>query len=125
MSKNKTSKPAKKTAIKKTAAKKSARPAPKLAKPTKDKVGQAKVTPPANPGKRVSSLDAAALVLAGSSEPMKPKALIAAMTEQGLWTSPAGKTPHVSLATAMDREIKTKGEKARFRKVGPGLFAAA
>ncbi|HYD02468.1 MAG TPA: HTH domain-containing protein [Phycisphaerales bacterium] len=120
MSKTKTSKPAKKTA-----AKKAVRPAPKPAKPTKGKGVAAKVTPPANPGKRVSSLDAAAQVLAGSTEAMKPKALIAAMTEQKLWTSPAGKTPHVSLATAMDREIKTKGEKARFRKVGPGLFAAA
>lgn len=75
--------------------------------------------------KRVSSLDAAAQVLAEKGQPMRSTELIAEMAARKLWTSPAGKTPDVSLATAMSREIKAKGEKSRFVKTGPGLFAAA
>ncbi len=50
--------------------------------------------------KRVSALDAAAQVLAKAEKPMRAQELIAAMTEQGLWSSPAGKTPHATLYTA-------------------------
>ena len=73
--------------------------------------------------KRVSALDAAAEVLAQADQPMGAKALIAAMAEQGLWSSPAGKTPHATLYAAMMREARDKGSAARFRKVDRGLFA--
>ena len=78
-----------------------------------------------SPGKpkRVSALDAAAQVLKKAAEPMTSKMLIAAMTEQKLWTSPNGKTPHATLNAAMLREIGSKSGKARFKKVGRGLFA--
>src|SRR5262245_9530232 len=52
----------------------------KKAKPTKEK--------------KVSAIDAAAQVLAGSKEPMNCKEMIDAMAKQALWTSPGGKTPH-------------------------------
>jgi hypothetical protein len=74
--------------------------------------------------KRVSALDAAATVLAKATEPMGAKDLIAAMAEQGLWSSPAGKTPHATLYAAIHREIATKGDAARFKKVDRGLFGA-
>ena len=74
--------------------------------------------------KRISALDAAAQVLAASKEPMRAKDLIAAMAEQGLWSSPNGKTPEATLYAAMIREIAAKGSDARFRKVERGLFAA-
>lgn len=74
--------------------------------------------------KRVSALDAAAQVLAASKEPMRAKDLIAAMAEQGLWSSPNGKTPEATLYAAMIREIAAKGTDARFRKVQRGLFEA-
>lgn len=74
--------------------------------------------------KRTSALDAAAQVLAASKEPMRAKDLIAAMAEQGLWSSPNGKTPEATLYAAMIREIAAKGSEARFRKVERGLFAA-
>jgi len=51
--------------------------------------------------------------------------MIAAMAEQGLWTSPAGKTPHATLYAAILREIGAKGGKARFRKTDRGLFEYA
>lgn len=74
--------------------------------------------------KRISALEAAAQVLAASKEPMRAKDLIAAMAEQGLWSSPSGKTPEATLYAAMIREIAAKGTDARFRKVERGLFAA-
>ncbi len=75
--------------------------------------------------KRVSAIDAAAEVLRKRGEPMKARNLIATMSEQGLWTSPNGKTPHATLYAAMLREISAKGAKARFKKTGRGLFAYA
>lgn len=74
--------------------------------------------------RRISALDAAAQVLAASKEPIWAKDLIAAMAEQGLWSSPSGKTPEATLYAAMIREIAAKGSDARFRKVERGLFAA-
>ncbi len=73
--------------------------------------------------KRVSALDAAAQVLAQAERPMRAQELIAAMAEQGLWSSPAGKTPHATLYAAMLREARDRGTAARFRKVDRGLFA--
>ncbi len=100
-------------------------------KPTKAKVPQAVETKKAKPKKvggeqkpkRVSALAAAAQVLAQVEKPMRAQELIAAMAEQGLWSSPAGKTPHATLYAAMLREVGTKGDAARFKKVDRGLFA--
>ncbi|MGB2985246.1 MAG: winged helix-turn-helix domain-containing protein [Phycisphaerae bacterium] len=72
---------------------------------------------------RVSALDAAAQVLAQAEKPMRAQELIAAMAGQGLWQSPAGKTPHATLYAAMLREIAKKGDVARFKKVDRGMFA--
>ena len=73
--------------------------------------------------KRVSALDAAAEVLKKAGKPMRSQEMIAAMAEQGLWKSPAGKTPHATLYAAMLREINDKGKDARFKKVDRGQFA--
>jgi hypothetical protein len=72
--------------------------------------------------KRVSALDAAAQVLAKAGKPMRAQELVAAMAEQGLWSSPNGKTPHATLYAAMMREERDKGGASRFRKVDRGLF---
>ncbi|MEP0847323.1 MAG: hypothetical protein HRF50_10970 [Phycisphaerae bacterium] len=74
--------------------------------------------------KRVSALDAAAQVLADAGLPMRAKEMIEAMAEQGLWSSPNGKTPEATLYAAILREIGTKGDAARFRKVERGQFAS-
>ena len=73
--------------------------------------------------KRVSALNAAAQVLSQSDRPMCAKALIAAMADEGLWQSAAGKTPHATLYAAIHREIAAKGNEARFEKVDRGMFA--
>lgn len=72
--------------------------------------------------KRVSALDAAAAVLKAAGKPMHTQDMIAAMAEQGLWTSPGGRTPHATLYSAILREIGIKGEVSRFTKVDRGLF---
>ena len=74
--------------------------------------------------KRLSAIDAAAKVLTEASEPMNAKQLIDAIVTKGYWTSPAGKTPHATLYSAILREIKAKGSDARFAKADRGKFAA-
>jgi hypothetical protein len=73
--------------------------------------------------KKVSALDAAALVLRESGQPMSCPELIAQMAANGYWTSPQGKTPASTLYAAMAREAKLKGKVSRFQKTGPGRFA--
>lgn len=75
--------------------------------------------------KRMSALDAAALVLKDAKDGMRAADLIAAMTKRGLWSSPGGKTPDATVYAAMIREIAAKGKESRFRKLERGLFAAA
>ena len=117
-----TTKPAPKKAAR--AAKPDQSPAP--ARPEAD--GQAKpkkrtaADKTAQPKKR-SALDAAAQVLSEAGQPMNCQEMIAAMTAQGYWTSPAGKTPQATLYSALLREIKTKGDQARFQKTDRGKFA--
>jgi len=101
------------TATKKTTSKKTAAPAKETTPPA-----QAEPKP-----KKLGCLDAAAKLLSETGKSMTAKAMIEAMTDRGLWTSPGGKTPHATLYAAILREIATKAEKARFRKTAPGHFA--
>ncbi len=73
---------------------------------------------------KLNALRAAARVLAETGKAMNCRQLIEAMAAQGYWTSPGGRTPEATLASAMAREIRAKGAQARFRKVDRGLFAA-
>ena len=73
--------------------------------------------------KRVGALDAAAQVLQKAGKPMRCTELVASMAEQGLWTSPAGKTPQATLYSAILREIRDKKGEARFTKTDRGQFA--
>jgi len=75
--------------------------------------------------KKVSAIDAAAQVLAGSKDPMNCMALVEAMATQGLWESPGGATPHATLYSAIIREIANKGVESRFVKKDRGMFAKA
>ena len=75
--------------------------------------------------KKTSQIQAALQVLSNAKEPMNCQAMVEAMSAQGLWTSPGGKTPHATLYAAILREINTKGNDARFRKVDRGQFVAA
>ena len=76
---------------------------------------------PRRPGLR--SLDAAALILAASPHPLGAKQLVACMTAKRLWVT-RGRTPQAVVAAALSRDIRLKQGRSRFRKAGPGLFAA-
>ncbi|MBS0197692.1 MAG: winged helix-turn-helix domain-containing protein [Planctomycetes bacterium] len=85
----------------------------------------AKVKAPKPPkAKRVSCLDAAAMVIAESKVPMRATEMIAAMQAKHLWSSPEGKTPEATLYAAIIREIAAKGNAARFKKHDRGVFVA-
>jgi hypothetical protein len=90
--------------------------------PAPGKKTRTRKTPAEPKPKRVSALDAAAQVLSASDKPLRAKEMIEAMATQGLWASPNGKTPEATLYAAILREIGTKGDAARFRKVERGQF---
>jgi hypothetical protein len=77
---------------------------------------------PSQPVRKLSALDAAALVLSETGQAMSCAELIAAMAAKDYWSSPKGKTPASTLYAAVQRELKRKGEQARFHKVEPGKF---
>ncbi|HOI56351.1 MAG TPA: winged helix-turn-helix domain-containing protein [Phycisphaerae bacterium] len=74
--------------------------------------------------KRPSLLNLAAQVLAEAGRPMTCKEIVEAVLAGGQWTT-EGKTPAATLTSAVLREIAAKGDAARFRKTGRGLFEAA
>ena len=99
-----------------------AKPATKPAAEAAPKKKAAKASAPKE--KKLSAIDAAAKLLAGSKEPMNCKTLIETMGAKGLWTSPGWKTPQATLYSAILREIAVKGKEARFVKTDRGHFAA-
>jgi hypothetical protein len=72
----------------------------------------------------LSGLDAAAKVLEEAGEALGCKAIVERAFEAGYWQSD-GKTPAATIYSALLREIQSKGENARFKKAGRGLFELA
>jgi hypothetical protein len=62
-------------------------------------------------------------VLAEAGVSINCQQMIEAMAAKGYWTSPGGKTPAATLASAILRELQTRGADARFENTGRGLFA--
>jgi hypothetical protein len=75
--------------------------------------------------KKLSQIDAAVQVLAKAREPMNCTAMVEAMIERGLWSSPNGKTPTAMLYASILCELNAKDRDARFVKKDRGLFALA
>ncbi len=98
----------------------------KVAKDTTGQPGRDGGEPDATGAKpeRHSLLNLAAKVLAEASEPMNCQQMVEKVLVTGLWQT-KGRTPWATLYSAVIREIATKGEAARFRKVDKGKFAAA
>ena len=76
-----------------------------------------------NTAKR-GGLNAAVRVLDEAGQPLNCKTIVERMLQQGYWAT-GGKTPEATINAAIAREIKTKGELSRFRKVQRGLFTLA
>jgi len=72
-------------------------------------------------GATMSGLDAAAEILEEAGEPLDCKTIVERAFEKGYWQS-EGKTPAATIYSAILREIQKKGDAARFRKAGRGLF---
>lgn len=106
-------------AAKTTAKKKATRKSAAKAKPTAKPNATAEQAPAKEA--RVSGLDAAAHVLRTVRKPMRVKDVVDHMLGTGMWKT-NGKTPAATIYVAILREIKTKGDAARFRKVDRGLF---
>ena len=77
---------------------------------------------PVKPPEPLNLLDAAAIVLRGNRrQAMSARQITEAVIQQSLWT-PTGKTPSLTLHTALSREI-AKGSASRFRRAsGKGKF---
>ncbi len=73
---------------------------------------------------RPSLLNLAAKALAEAGQPLTCKEMVEKVLATGLWQT-GGKTPAATLYSAILREITTKNEAARFRKVDKGKFVAA
>lgn len=73
---------------------------------------------------RPSLLNLAAKVLAEAGEPLGCQQMVERVLATGLWQT-EGKTPAATLSSAILREINTRGDKTRFRKVERGKFEAA
>jgi hypothetical protein len=69
-------------------------------------------------------LTAAVKVLAEANEPLNCQEMVKRMLEKGYWKTD-GKTPASTINAAIAREIKTKGQASRFRKVERGKFELA
>jgi hypothetical protein len=70
----------------------------------------------------MSVFDAAAKVLADAGKPMNAQEIAQAAIGKGYWST-NGKTPHATVHAALSREIKTAGDKSRFKRAGRGMFA--
>ncbi len=67
------------------------------------------------------ALEAAAKVLAKAKNPLTAKNIMQEILRQKLWFT-TGKTPHITLASALSRDIKKLGKKSRFKRADRGLF---
>ncbi len=74
--------------------------------------------------KRMSGLDAAAQVLGEAQKPLSAGQMVERMLAKNLWST-GGKTPAATIYAAIIREIATRGDASRFRKVERGKFALA
>jgi hypothetical protein len=106
-----------------TAKKKSARATPVPRTQKKTPSAPTPKAAAAAAAKKYSALDAAALVLRETGQPMSCPELIAQMAAKRYWSSPKGKTPSATLYAALMREVQLKGAASRFVKTGPGRFA--
>ena len=67
------------------------------------------------------ALEAAEKVLAKADGPMTAKGIMLEIKRLKLWFT-TGRTPHLTLSAAINREIKRKGKASRFVRADRGLY---
>lgn len=70
----------------------------------------------------MTALDAAVEVLCKAAKPLHVKSITDRILESGLWET-HGKTPWWTVDARIGSEIATKGERSRFRRVKPAVYA--
>jgi len=73
------------------------------------------IAPMVYPTAPCSLLDATAMILREKHKPMSTREIVEAVVAQRLWT-PSGKTPWLTLHSALTRDMESKGSKSRFTK---------
>ena len=73
------------------------------------------IAPMVYPTAPCSLLDATAMILREKHKPMSTREIVEAVVAQQLWT-PNGKTPWLTLHSALTRDIKSKGSHSRFTR---------
>ena len=80
-------------------------------------------TKPAKCGDKMSGIEAAHKVLVEEARPMKVREITELAQERG-YCDLLGLTPSATVSSAIQRDIKAKGEASRFIKTDKGMFKA-
>jgi len=97
--------------------------------------GEAEATPKANgkktksctpkqPKDGLSALDAAHKVLLEIGTALNVRQIAEVIFDKGYCPNLKGATPHATISSALQRDVKRKGRESRFYKAGIGLFGA-
>ncbi|MDA3960246.1 MAG: winged helix-turn-helix domain-containing protein [Planctomycetota bacterium] len=86
--------------------------------------GERSAKPKAKPKPSLTLLDATIQLLEEATEPLSCAQITEAIIAKGWWQT-QGRTPAATLYAAIIREIRNKGDRARFMKTGRGRFALA
>ena len=101
-----------------------AKPTPERDRGERNATGGQRENDGATSGRPMSLLDAAAHLLSlGTGAPMRCRDIVDLAVKRNLWAPGRGRTPARTLYAAIHREIKTKGDAARFVKADRGRFA--
>jgi len=76
------------------------------------------------PKEGMSALDAAHKILVEISTPLNARQITEVIIEKGYCPNLKGATPHATISSSLQREVKGKGSESRFYKAGIGLFGA-
>jgi len=90
----------------------------------KAKGKKAKATTPKQPNDGLSALDAAHKVLVEIGTALTVRQITEIIIEKRYCPNLKGATPHLTISSALQREVKSKGSESRFYKGGKGLFGA-
>ena len=90
----------------------------------KAKGKKAKAATPKQPKEGMSALDAAHKVLVKIGTALTVRQITELIQEKGYCPNLKGATPHLTISSAIQREVKGKGSESRFYKDGKGLFGA-
>jgi len=86
--------------------------------------GKKATTPKQHKGDGLSALDAAHKVLVEIGTALTVRQITDVIIEKGYCPNLKGATPHLTISSAIQREIANKGSESRFYKDGKGLFGA-